>query len=283
MVRQLADEAHGVGDQRVVALAHLHHPRGGVERGEEPVLHEDVGARERPQDRRLARVGVAHERRLEDLLAPLALGRPLARHAGQVVLQAADLVADHPPVGLQLRLTRAAHSDAAPHAREVRPHPREPRQHVLQLRQLHLHPRLRGARARGEDVQDQLRTVHDPRADELLQVLALRRRELLVEDHQGGPALLHPVAQLLRLPLPHVEPRVRRVQPLRQGAHHLRSGGVGQPPSSVQVLLHGPERHRLHRRADQHRPLAGCSSSIIAPRCAQATGASSSPSRSHCA
>ena len=48
------------------------------------------------------------------------------------------------------------------------------RQQVLELRQLHLHLRFGGARAGGKDVEDQLGAVHYPRADVVLEVLALR-------------------------------------------------------------------------------------------------------------
>ena len=98
---------------------------------------------QRAQDRRLAGVRVADERRLELACARLALHRAAAaaRRASRS-LQQLDAVVDQPAVGLELRFTRAAHADAAAEFLEVGPHAREPRQHVLELRELHLHLRL---------------------------------------------------------------------------------------------------------------------------------------------
>ncbi len=51
------------------------------------------------------------------------------------------------------------------------------------LRQLHLEPPLSGARALGEDVQDQRGTIdHLHAAEGILQVALLRRRKLVVKD-----------------------------------------------------------------------------------------------------
>jgi hypothetical protein len=62
-VRQLADEADRVGDQGGVAVAELHRAGRGIERGEEPVLHEQLPV---PESARrsggLAGVGIAHQR-----------------------------------------------------------------------------------------------------------------------------------------------------------------------------------------------------------------------------
>jgi hypothetical protein len=81
VVRQLADEAHRVGEQHHLAVRAHELARGGVERGEEPVLHEHAGARERVEESALARVRVADERGAELTPAAHALRLALALHA----------------------------------------------------------------------------------------------------------------------------------------------------------------------------------------------------------
>src|SRR3989449_9372863 len=113
MMRQLADEPDGVGEPEAVALAHLHLAGERVEGREQAILDENVIARERPQDARLARVRVAHERGTRALAAPQPLVRAVVRHVLQPLLQAGDLAADRPPGRLRLRLARAPQPDAA--------------------------------------------------------------------------------------------------------------------------------------------------------------------------
>ena len=132
VVRQLADETDGVGHPGALALAELDFARQGVERGEQPVLdHDLVLARERPQNARLAGVGVADERDAQHRIAagPQILAVPL--DALELRLEPLDALPDDPAVGLELGLARAPEADAAADAREVGPHPREPGQQVL--------------------------------------------------------------------------------------------------------------------------------------------------------
>ena len=106
-------------------------------------------ARQRAQDRRLAGVRVADERRLElRLRATGAASRAPRCTSRSRSLQQLDAVVDQPAVGLELRFAGTAHADAAAELLEVGPHARQARQHVLELRELHLHLRFaRCARA----------------------------------------------------------------------------------------------------------------------------------------
>src|SRR5439155_21131263 len=61
MVRQLADEPDRVGDAEPVPPADVELARERIERREQSILYEDVATRERAQDARLPRVGVAHQ------------------------------------------------------------------------------------------------------------------------------------------------------------------------------------------------------------------------------
>ena len=211
---------------------------------------------ERAQDRRLARVRVADERRLELRLPRLALNRATALHVAQPLAQNLDAVIDQPAVRLELRFAGAAHADAAAEFLEVGPHARQPRQHVLELRELHLHLRFARARARGEDVEDQLGAVHHALADRVLDVLALRRRQLVVEDARATPSVsLDAVAQLLDLALAEVGAGMRAVDLLRELAHDGRAGGVGELRELSQMVVDETPRARpLERGAHEERP-----------------------------
>jgi hypothetical protein len=71
---------------------------------------------------------------------------PVSPHFFQLFLEVGDTPSDHSPIGLQLRLARTAHSNAAPSAAsapagltgQVRPGSREARQTILVLSQLDL-------------------------------------------------------------------------------------------------------------------------------------------------
>ena len=111
---QLADEADRVGEQEAPALV-LEGAGGRVERVEEPLPHPDLGARERVQQRRLARVRVAgqRDRRQRGALAPRAHRRPVVLGALQAPPQRGDPVAGEAAVDLDLGLAGAPGRGAA--------------------------------------------------------------------------------------------------------------------------------------------------------------------------
>ena len=146
----------------------------------------------------------------------------------QAVLQQLDAQADEPAVGLELRLARAAHADAAAELLEVGPQVGQARQRVLELRELHLHPGLGAPRAHGEDVEDQLGPVDHAAAELELEVLPLRGAELVVEDEHGRVLLLGEELQLVELALAHVGGGIGTVDVLRELADDDGAGGVGQ-------------------------------------------------------
>src|SRR6185437_10723429 len=144
-------------------------------------------------------IGVADERSFEFILARLALNRPAALYVAQPLAQHFDSAVDQSAVGLELRLAGSPHADAAAKFLEVGPHSSEARQHVLELRELHLHLGLARSRARREDIEDELGAVHHAAADRVLDVLALRRRQLVVEDDERRAVFLYAIAQLVDL------------------------------------------------------------------------------------
>ena len=261
MVGQLADEPDRISDAEPVPPPDVELAGERIERREQPILHENVGTRECAQDARLPGVGVAHQRGAGEVAPTLPLVRAVVGHAFEASLQDRDLAADDPAVGLELRFARAPQPDAATDPREVGPHAREARQQVLELCQLHLHFCLRRARARGEDVEDQLGAVHHPHRQRLLQIRPLHGREGLVEQHQRRAGVLEDALELLDLPLPQIEGGRGRFDALVGLAHHLGPGGIGKPAKLVQMVSHlcrlgGPlawganQERLLHRRLD---------------------------------
>ena len=116
MVRQLTDEPDRVGHAEPVPPADVDLAGERIERREQPILHEDVGTRERAQDARLSRVGIADQHSTGKVAAALPLVGTMVGHVLEALLQDRDLAADHPPVGFELGLARPAEPDAAPDA-----------------------------------------------------------------------------------------------------------------------------------------------------------------------
>src|SRR4029077_1334041 len=112
-------------------------------------------------------------------------------------------------VRLELRLARAPGADAAAQTLEVGPLPDQARQEIRELSQLDLQLPLGGARALGEDVEDQRGPVDDLDAERLGDVALLDRRELVVGDEEVGGCRAGGRADLLDFAAPEVEGRRR--------------------------------------------------------------------------
>ena len=154
----------------------------------------------------------------------------------QLGLEALDLLPDDAAVGFQLGFARAPQADAAPDSRKVGPHAREPGQQVLQLRQLDLQLGLVAARPGREDVEDDFRPVHDPHLELALEVGALHRRELLVEDDQRGVGGGDLAGDFLDLSFSDQRGGVGRGDVLRDPAHDFGAGRVHQPGELFQMF-----------------------------------------------
>ena len=101
----------------------------------------------------------------------------------QPLLQHRDLAANDPAVGFELCFARSAESDTTANAREVGPHARQARQQILELGQLDLQLGLVAARARREDIENDLGAIHDAHAEALFQLDALYWGETLIEQN----------------------------------------------------------------------------------------------------
>ena len=260
VVRQVADEAHGVGHRVHAAVGGRRTTRGGVERREERVLHQHAGVGEPVEQRRLAGVGVAGDRDARHVVATarLALDLAGAAHLLELAAQLGDLGVDAAPVGLDLGLTGTAAADALTAggtttglARQVAAPAAQALLHVLQLRQLDLRLALLALRVLGEDVEDQRGAVDDLDLDLVLEVAQLAGRELAVADDGVGAGGLHDLADRLDLAAADVGRRVGLLAALEDGLEHLGAGGLGEQRELGHRVL-GVRDRPLGPHADEH-------------------------------
>src|SRR5690606_20654095 len=122
-------------------------------------------------------------------------------------------------------------------------------------RELYLQLRFGRARTCSEDVEDELRAIHDACRQRILEVLALRGRELLVEYDEPGTSLLDQFAQLCHLAFADEVLRVGRVESLSQCADDIPACRIYQPAEFLQVLRRFFRRDLLERRCHQNCPL----------------------------
>ena len=230
-VRELADEPDGVGQQDVLVGRQAEPAGGRIERGEELVLGQRVGAGQRVEQGGFAGVGVADDR-CERPLVALASGplrRALLADDGKLVLELEDALGGLATVGLELGFAFAADgSGGTALPGKVGPEAGQPRHQVLELGQLDLQLAFAGARALGEDLEDQRGAVEQLALEDLLQVAALGAGQLVVEDDGVHLLLLAVPGELLRLARADVGARMRRLQLLRAVAHDLRADRAGQ-------------------------------------------------------
>src|SRR5256886_12641741 len=103
------------------------------------------------------------------------------------------------PIGLELRLARAAQSDTALLALEVRPTAYQAAADVPQLRELDFELAFEAAGALREDIEDQAVAVEHPPLGELLEVAFLARGECVIHEDEVRLMGLGDAAQLLGL------------------------------------------------------------------------------------
>ena len=178
-VRQVADEADGVG-QHHAAAGQLDAAHGRVQRGEQLVGGVGIGAGQGIEQRRLAGIGVADQRHPRQLAA-----HARASHLGvldfdflQALLQHVDALLQQAAVGFELGFAGTAQADGTTAlALQVGPAAHQARGHVLELRQFDLQLAFGAARALREDVQDQAGAIDHATFQRALEVALLHRAE----------------------------------------------------------------------------------------------------------
>ena len=112
--------------------------------------------------------------------------------------------------------------------------------------ELDLEPRLPRAGTAREDVEDQLGAVDHLDVERLLEVPHLRRRQIVVEDHEIGLALRGLALDLLELPLADEGGGVDAAAALDHAVDHLGAGGVGEQRQLLERAV--PASRRRWRR-----------------------------------
>ena len=279
LVGQLADEADGVGEDERRSPVPAHDPRGRIQGDEELIGGGEACPAQPVQQRCLAGVGVADQRHHRDPRAPpsVPLQPPMALHALQLATDLHDSPADDATVRLELCLTRPARADATAEPLQVRPLPDQSGQQIRELGQLDLQLALAGARALGEDVQDESGAVDDLDPEGFRDIALLDRRERVVGDEDVGAALARHLRDLVHLAASEVEARRGGGALLGHPLDHLRAGGAGEAFQLGQGLLdlpaalRGPPDRRDHRALapsmsiNLHRSLIILSTSSAAP------------------
>src|SRR5712664_994978 len=237
MVWQFPNEPNRIRQPIAIAFADIDLSRQRIHRGEQPVLDEHVVARERLEQARLPGVRVAHQRGRREIAASLPLIGAMLGDVLQPLLERGDLAADRAAIGFELGFARSPEADTAADTRQVGPHARQARQQILELRQLDLQLRFVAARARREDVENDLGAVHHAHAEALLELDALHRREALVEQQQRRAGRGQLVLQRFDLALAEIEVGRGGVDPLDGATNDLGTGGVGQALELFEVLV----------------------------------------------
>jgi len=145
-----------------------------------------------------------------------------------------DARADQALVELELRLADAAGADATLLTIQMRPAADQARRGVLELGELDLQLAFVGARALGEDVEDEPRARQHAGLEQTLEIALLRRGEVVIEDHQLRRSIGHERAQRLGLPPPEEQARARLRACRAKPPDDLGAGG----PRQLGKLLH---------------------------------------------
>ncbi len=185
--RQVGHEAHGVGQDRLLARRQAEQAHGRIERREQLVARRHLGAGDPVEQGRLAGVGVADQ-------GDHRIGHPPARAAMQatgaldgleLALDPPDALVDPAPVELDLAFARAAQeAEAAALPLQVGPGPDQARALIGQGRQLDLQAALLGLGAGAEDLEDQTGPVDDLAFPGALEITLLDRRQGGIDHDQ---------------------------------------------------------------------------------------------------
>jgi hypothetical protein len=193
-VRELFYKTHGVRDEDARPDLGVEGADGGVERGEELVGHEHLAARERPHQRRFARVRVAHQGHAALIFSERAARPLLAPDRRELAPELGDSVADFPSIELEGALARALAADAA--ALPVGPSPglAEARRDVREARDFDLELGLAAPGVAVEDLDNDARPVEDIGPRRALEVARLARAYFVINDDDRGPFCTSAVA-----------------------------------------------------------------------------------------
>ena len=132
------------------------------------------------------------------------------------------------PVDFEFGFAGAAAADSAAKLREIRSDADQVRLPVAQLREFDLKLTFAAARVPGEDIEDQHRAVDDRQRNDLLEVLALARPQVVEHEQQLGVEFLGQVGDLVRLPAADQRRWIDVVAALDDAIENTSAGGFGE-------------------------------------------------------
>src|SRR5690606_9156253 len=186
LVRQVTNEAYGVGQHDRTQVIQLEPAQGRIEGREQLISRVDLRRGQGIEQGGFAGVGIADQGNSGDIrtLAATTGLLALAAHLLETLLDLANADSQQATVGFQLGLTRAPQADTTFLTLKVGPAAHQARAHVIELGQFDLQLALMGTSALGEDVENQTGTVKHPALEGALEVALLAGREGVIEDDQ---------------------------------------------------------------------------------------------------
>ena len=238
LVGQLADETNSVGGNHGRTAGQRDAPDCWIQRGEELVGDVGIRAGQGAKQRRLAGVGVTHERERGDgnLGAHLPPGLALLLDFLEPPGEHAHALADEAAVGLELRLAGTAHADTAFLPLEVGPAAHQARGDVFQLRELDFELAFEAAGALRENIENQAVSIEHAAAGELLEVALLARRERVIDQDDVGGVVFGDGPNFVGLAAAHEEAGIGTLAAARHGGNGLGPGRDGELPELLQIL-----------------------------------------------
>ena len=235
---QVADEAHGIGQDNLPDFRQKQAPRGGVQRGKQLVGR--IGARfgQRVEQRGFAGIGIAHQGNAQQLAttAGTTLHGALALQLLESALEHGHPLAQQTAVGFQLGFTRATQTDPAFLSSQVSPATHQAGGQMFQLGQLDLQLAFVGLGTQGKNIEDQGISINHAAGKDFFQIALLAGTQFVIENHNIGLLLTHGGGDFFRLALAGVGGGIRRLALAADDAQYPRTGTGGQQLELRQLL-----------------------------------------------
>mgnify|MGYP003693800959 CR=1 FL=1 len=204
LMGELADEAHGIGEDEGSVGRARDEPGRRIESDEEPVGSGVLRSRQVIEQGGLAGIGIADEgdHGHPGRLAPVAEEATMHAHSPELAADLLDAMTDHAAIGLELRFTRAPRADTPAQPLQMLPLPDEAREEIRELGELDLQLALHGPRALGEDVEDERGAVDDLEAERPAEIALLHGESASSEIMRLAPSRSEEALSSSTLPLP---------------------------------------------------------------------------------
>lgn len=160
----------------------------------------------------------------------------------ELPVEHADARGDPPPVDLQFCFAGPARADTAPQTREIRARADKVRLTITQLSELHLHLAFAAASVPCKNVEDEHRSIDDWKRDDLFEILALTRAQLVEHEHEVRAASARGVRNLARFTTSNQRGGIDGGAPLNDTVQNLRARCLRERFELEQLGLDGPAR-----------------------------------------